>query len=196
VSREQLRTAVFGGTFDPVHIGHLLMAEEVLFHLGYERILFVPTRVPPHKSTAPEAGSEDRLVMLTIATSENPAFVVDPVEIERDEVSYTVDTIRYLLESGRIAGRPGLIIGEDLVAGFDRWREADELERLTDIIVLRRPHETESELRFPRRHTVVENAPLGVSASGIRARVREGRPYRYLVPRGVYDYIEANALYL
>ncbi len=188
-----MRTAVFGGTFDPVHIGHLMMADEVLHRLSYEQIRFVPARIAPHKADDPGAGPEDRLAMLRIVSADREEFVVDPYEIDRDEVSFTIHTLRYLLSRGEIDGRPGLIIGQDLVDGFDRWREADEIERLADLILVRRPGS--DDVRFQRRHALVENVMLPVSATGIRERVQNGLPYRYLVTEGVYDYIRRKGLY-
>lgn len=188
-----MRTAVFGGTFDPVHIGHLMVADEVLHRLSYERIRFVPARIAPHKADEPGAGPQDRLAMLRIASADREEFVVDPYEIERGEVSFTIRTLRYLIGGGEITGRPGLIIGQDLVHGFDRWREADEIERLADLILVRRPG-TEY-LRFDRRHDLVENAMIPISATDIRKRVQSGLPYRYLVTEGVYGYIRRKGLY-
>ncbi len=188
-----MRTALFGGTFDPVHIGHLMMADEVLHQLAYERIRFVPARMAPHKAVQPGAGAKDRLAMLRIATADREEFLVDPYEIERDEVSYTINTIRHLLDSGEITGRPGLIIGQDLLEGFDRWREADEIERLADLVLVRRPGTNDA--RFDRRHVLVENAMIPVSATEIRERVQNRMPYRYLVTEGVYGYIRRTGLY-
>ncbi len=188
-----MRTALFGGTFDPVHIGHLMMADEVLHRLSYERIRFVPAHVAPHKAQEPCAGPDDRLAMLRLATAEREEFVVDPWEIEHGEVSYTIRTLRHLLASGDVTERPGLIIGEDLVDGFDRWREADEIERLADLVLVRRPGAGAP--RFGRRHQLVDNVPIPISATGIRERVRKGLPYRYLVTAEVYGYIRHRRLY-
>jgi nicotinate-nucleotide adenylyltransferase len=200
MENRRVRTALFGGTFDPVHVGHLFVAEEVLDQLEYERILFVPARVPPHKRAAPQASGEQRVQMLSIAIGDNQRFALDPFEVNREDVSFTINTLRHLIDSGTVEGRPGLIIGEDLVAGFDSWREADEIERLADIILVRRPPEkgmpaTGHEGSFARRHTSIDNLTLRVSSSEIRERVSSGRPYRYLVPSGVHEYIEANGLY-
>jgi len=184
---------MLGGTFDPVHIGHLLMADEVLARLHYERILFVPTRVPPHKRTGPAADGADRLRMLELAVADRPEFVVDPYEIERHGVSYTVTTLEHLVARGDVSGRPGLIIGEDLVEGFDRWRDVDRVTELADVILVRRPGPGGHSLR--REHRLIDNLTLEVSSTEIRDRVRTGMPYRYLVTPGVYDYIRRRGLY-
>lgn len=188
-----MRTAILGGTFDPVHVGHLLMADEVLARLDYEQIRFVPARVPPHKPERPAADAEDRLAMLRIAVEGRPEFVVDPFELEQEGVSYTVRTLRHLISDPGVTGRPGLIIGEDLVAGFDEWREADEIEELADLILVRRPGPDPPP--FTRHHTLIENLTLEVSSTEIRDRVRAGLPFRYLVVPAVYSYIQEHGLY-
>ncbi len=199
---ERRRTAIFGGSFDPVHNGHLFVAEEVLNQLDYDRVLFVPARVPPHKSEAPRASADQRLHMLSLAIRDNPSFTVDTFEIARDTVSFTIHTVRHLLEAGSVEGRPGLVIGADLIQGFEQWREADEIERLTDIILVRRPGEPdpsrsrlEEPPSFKRKHTSLDNLTLRISSSEVRERVRAGKPYRYLLPPSVYEYIETNGLY-
>lgn len=188
-----MRTAILGGTFDPVHIGHLLMADEVLARLDYEQIRFVPARVPPHKTDAPAADAADRLQMLRLAIAGRDEFVVDSFELDSEGVSYTVRTLRHLRDDGLVTGRPGLIIGQDLVAGFDTWREADRIEELADLILVRRP--VPGAPSFDRRHTLIDNMTLEVSSTEIRERAREGLPFRYLVPPAVYDYIRTHRLY-
>jgi len=188
-----VKTAILGGTFDPVHIGHLLMADEVLARLDYEQIRFIPARIPPHKTNAPLAGAEDRLEMLRLAVVERPEFVVDTFELDSEGVSYTVRTLRHLRNEGLVTGRPGLIIGEDLVAGFDSWREADRIEDLAELILVRRP--APGAPAFHRRHTLLDNMTLEISSTEIRERVRHGLPFRYLVRPGVYDYIQNHRLY-
>ncbi|MFW6313645.1 MAG: nicotinate-nucleotide adenylyltransferase [Spirochaetota bacterium] len=189
-----MRTAILGGTFDPVHIGHLFMADEVLARLNYEQIRLVPARVPPHKRDAPGANAEHRLRMLELAVEGHDEFVVDRFEIDQDGVSYTVKTLEHLIDSGTVTGRPGLIIGEDLVSGFERWREADRVAELADIILVRRPGGDGE--RFGREHRSIENLMLEISSTQIRGRVREGLPYRYLVTPAVYDYIRRCGLYV
>jgi len=188
-----VKTAMLGGTFDPIHIGHLLMADEVLTRLRYDRILFVPTRVPPHKRTGPAADAANRLRMLELAVADRPEFVVDPYETERHGVSYTVTTLEHLVARGDVTGRPGLIIGEDLVDGFERWRDVDRVTELADIILVRRPGPTKHALR--REHRLIDNLTLEISSTEIRDRVRTGMPYRYLVTPGVYEYIRGRRLY-
>lgn len=187
------RIAIFGGTYDPVHVGHLFVADEVLFAFDYDRIVFVPTHIPPHKEAAAVSGG-DRVEMLRRAVSGNPRFAVEEYEIARAGVSYTIDTVRHLLEQGDVQGKPGLILGSDLVSGFEQWREPDELERITDLIVVQRPGSDAA--GFSRRHSSIRNMELDISSSAVRERIREGRPFRYLLPERVVEYIETNGLYL
>ena len=189
-----MRTAILGGTFDPVHVGHLLMADEVLARLDYEQVRFIPTRVPPHKREAPVADAKQRVEMLRLALADRREFVVDTFEIDEQGVSYTVRTLRHLVASEEVTGKPGLIVGEDLVAGFDSWRGVEEIEELADLILVRRPVSGAPE--FDRPHTRVNNVLLDISSTEIRERVRDGLPYRYLVPPPVFGYIESNGLYL
>lgn len=188
-----MKSAILGGTFDPVHIGHLLMAEEVLIRCDYERILFVPNRVPPHKDRAPAATPSQRLEMLELAVRDRTEFVVDPYEIERSEVSYTVHTLEHLIDSDRITGRPGLIIGEDLVDGFSAWKDVDRVTAIADLVLVRRPGN--GTVRLERPHRLIDNLLLQVSSTEIRERISSALPYRYLVHPAVYGYIEQHALY-
>lgn len=188
-----MRSAIFGGSFDPVHIAHLLVAEEVAECCGYDEILVVPAYRPPHKTGEPSASAGDRLAMLRLAVSGYERLNVETYELERQGTSYTIDTIRYLLESGRVSGRPGLVVGADLVDRFNSWKEADEVARLTELIVVRRPGH--GAVRLGKPHTVVDNPALGISSRDIRARIHEGRPFRPLLPENVARYIESHGLY-
>ncbi|TVQ36896.1 MAG: nicotinate (nicotinamide) nucleotide adenylyltransferase [Spirochaetaceae bacterium] len=185
------RVALLGGTFDPVHVGHLFVAEEVHRLFGYQRILFVPAAQPPHKQRQPCADAQQRLEMLQLAVAGNHAFAVESWELHQGGVSYTVDTVRHL--SGRCDGRLGLIIGDDLVEGFDRWHLAQELIRRTDIMVARRDDRPLPGLLSAA--TALDNSPLAVSSSMIRERIGRGAAFRYLVPESVYDYIQRHGLY-
>ena len=170
------------------------MADEVLARLDYEQVRFIPTRVPPHKREAPVAEAKQRVEMLRLALADRREFVVDTFEIDEKGVSYTVRTLRHLVASDEVTGKPGLIMGEDLVAGFDSWRGVEEIEELADLILVRRPVSGAPE--FDRPHTRVNNVLLDISSTEIRERVRDGLPYRYLVPPPVFGYIESNGLYL
>ena len=176
-----------------MHLGHLFIADEVLDQFDYERVVFVPAHLAPHKDEAPEVSPGARLKMLALAIEGKTQFGLESFELDRGGVSFSIDTIRYLIETGSVAGRPGLIVGADLVDGFDDWREVDEIERLTDIILVGRPGFSGADFR--RRHRTVNNLELGISSRELRERIRAGRPFRFLLPQNVGEYIELNGLY-
>lgn len=192
---------MLGGSFNPVHIGHLVLAEEVRLRLGYDRVLFVPANIPPHKELAEGASAKDRLRMLELAAEGNPFFRVDGCELERGGVSYTFDT---LADIGRrlgssLEGKIGLVIGDDLVDGFEKWHRYRELPAVSDIVLARRVARAPQDApAFGYRHTELLNAVLPVSSSEIRrniaSRPRHGG-WRYLVPDSVYRYIKQRRLY-
>jgi nicotinate-nucleotide adenylyltransferase len=199
-----MRLAILGGSFNPVHNGHIALAFALRRELCYDRVLLIPANLPPHKSLASGASANDRLAMLELAVAEanreaGADFLgVEDCEIARGGVSYTIDTIDYLerKHEGRLEGKIGLVMGQDLASGFGTWRRADELAERADLIVARRDvRGAEAPAPFPWRHRALENALLPVSSSGIRAAIRDGAPWRSLVPEAVYGYIVERTLY-
>lgn len=191
-----MEVGLFGGSFDPPHVGHLIVAQDALEKLGLDRVRFVPARVSPFKTDeAPPAPAGLRLAMLRAALGDHPGFEVDGSELERDGPSYTIDTVRIL--AGQEPGvRWTLLLGEDQWTSFHRWRSARELAALTRVVVLTRAGEATSGGPGPALpHERVEVTRVDLSSTGIRARVREGRSIRYLVPDPVRALIEANGLY-
>jgi nicotinate-nucleotide adenylyltransferase len=188
-----MRLAILGGTFNPVHMGHLFLAEEVRARLAYEAVLFVPANLPVHKMMPIEVGPRHRLRMLRLAVGPYRGFIVDDCELRRGGNSYSIDTVREVERRYVIDGKPGLIIGDDLVPGFDSWKEASELARITDLIVAHRQSDRRVPLGYPCRY--IENALLPVSSSEIRERLRLGLPLRQLVPERVLRYIRRHGLY-
>jgi nicotinate-nucleotide adenylyltransferase len=189
---------MLGGSFDPVHIGHLFIAEEARVNLGYERIIFVPAYQPPHKDGRPEADDQARLAMLRFAIAGRDDFEIETYEIDRGGVSYTIDTVGYLESRLPVTGKLGMIIGDDLVDDFHTWKNAEELKERVDIVVATRQIESADRPvagSAPSQSARIDNSPLPVSSSEIRMRVREGRAFRYLVPERVHDYIVENGLY-
>jgi nicotinate-nucleotide adenylyltransferase len=188
-----VRALILGGTFNPVHIGHLFIAEEARTALGYDRVVFVPANIPSHKDPGPVADPPHRLRMLALALAPYPWFQLDDCEVARGGTSYTIDTVGDLAARLGIEGRPGLLIGDDLLAGFPSWKNAPVLAGLVDLIVVRRTAEPAP--GFPYPHAALRNPVLSVSSSEIRRRVGEGRTIRFLVPDGVAAYIAETGLY-
>jgi nicotinate-nucleotide adenylyltransferase len=188
-----MRVAIIGGTFNPVHIGHLFLAAEVRAAFGYDRILFIPAHHPVHKKVVEEIGPQRRLEMVRLAIRPYPWLGVDDVELRRGGNSYTIDTIHQITRPLTLDGRLGMVIGDDLAANFHTWREPRALAELVDIIVAHRTAEERIDMGYPHRY--VDNLRLPVSSTLIRERLREGRTVRFLVPEEVLDYIEGHQLY-
>ena len=192
---------IFGGTFDPIHHGHLAIAEEAREALGLERVWFVPASLPPHKPGRPVTPAADRLAMLRAAVAGNPVFDVSEVELLRGGPSYTVDTLAELRAAGVVD--PWFILSAEALAGFPAWREPDRILELCRLAVVPRAG-TEPldaawvEAAFPGRGDRVRflSGPLlPISGSVVRRRVAAGRSIRYLVPDPVARYIADHALY-
>jgi nicotinate-nucleotide adenylyltransferase len=190
------RIALLGGSFNPPHLGHLFLADQVIHEFHYDRVIFVPARVRPLKDIAAGADDADRLEMLRLACRRNPRFDLEDCELSRNGPSFTFDTICYIEKkyAGSIVGKIGLIIGDDLIPDFDRWYHYRDLVDRCDIILARRLR-GEGEIPFPYPHLVLDNALLKVSSTDIRHRIADGRSFRYLMPPKVYKYIVEKGLY-
>ena len=188
-----MRAVILGGTFNPVHFGHLFIAEEVRSAFGYDAAIFVPANQPVHKDPSPILPASHRLEMLRRAVKGCPAFLVAESEIERGGPSYSIDTVEELMEKFVLQGKPGYLIGDDLVEGFPTWKDAARLSRMVDLFVARRTLAAGLSLEYP--HRVVANTVLPISSSEIRRRIADGRTVRFLLPDAVLEYIKANKLY-
>jgi nicotinate-nucleotide adenylyltransferase len=189
-----------GGTFDPIHHGHLLTAEEARWQFELDEVVFVPTGRPWMKQEREVSPAEDRYLMVVIATSSNPSFSVSRLEIEREGPTYTVDTLRSLREEYADAVDLFFITGADAMLEIFQWKESEETLSLAHFIAATRPGYDLSALERGAltEHpnvTVMTIPALAISSSDIRDRVRKGRPIRYLVPEGVQTYIEKAGLY-
>jgi nicotinate-nucleotide adenylyltransferase len=185
-------TGLLGGSFDPVHHGHLIAADRAAEALGLARVLFVPCASQPLKPVGPVAPAEHREAMLALALAGHPRFALESLELSRPGPSYTVDTLR-VLRRREPRERFVLILGADAAMELPRWRAADEVARLAEIAVLTRPGVPEVASAFVT-HFVATPA-IEISASEIRARCQAGKSIRYLVPDAVADYITRNRLY-
>ena len=215
------QVGVFGGTFNPIHLGHLRAAEEVLEALSLDCVTFVPSATPPHKTAGPEgplAPAEARLDWVRTATRDNPRFRVDDLEVRRGGASYTVDTLQTL---GRAVAPelPTFLIGCDAVAEFGSWREPRRVLALAHLAVMTRPPVSAGSLAdwLPKcvhddlrlapdgrsashreagsRIHLVEISALDISSSDVRRRLREGRSVRYLLPEPVREAVEESGVY-
>lgn len=187
---------VMGGTFDPIHYGHLVAASEVAARFALERVVFVPTGRPWQKSGREVTDPEDRYLMAVIATAADPRFDVSRVDVDRPGPTYTVDTLRDL--SGEYGpGTPlAFITGADALADILSWRDHEEVLRRAHLVGVSRPGHRLSGDRLPEGSaTLVEIPALAISATDVRERVAQGRPIRYLVPDGVREYIGKKNLY-
>lgn len=191
------KIGLMGGTFDPVHLGHLLAAECAREAAKLDEVWFVPTSIPPHKPQ-PGTGVEARCEMIHAAIASNPAFRLETIELEREGASYTIDTVIALQERYPDA-QFYWIIGSDMVNDLPNWRRIDDLLARISFIGLERPDQPADDTRLPaqvrRRLLRAAMPPMGISSTDIRRRLKEGISIRYLVPEAVQDYIRRNDFY-
>jgi nicotinate-nucleotide adenylyltransferase len=190
-----VRVGIMGGTFDPIHHGHLVAASEVESLFGLDEVVFVPTGEPWQKAERRVSTAEHRYLMTVIATASNPRFWVSRVDIDRPGPTYTIDTIRDIAEQ-----RPGaelfFITGADALAQILTWKEADEALTLARFIGVTRPGYELSDEHLPNDSVTLLDVPaMAISSSDCRERVAHGRPVWYLVPDGVVQYINKHRLY-
>ncbi|MFG3049401.1 nicotinate-nucleotide adenylyltransferase [Kitasatospora sp. NPDC048239] len=189
------RLGVMGGTFDPIHHGHLVAASEVASAFHLDEVIFVPTGQPWQKSDRHVTPAEDRYLMTVIATAENPQFSVSRIDIDREGPTYTVDTLRDLSALHPDADL-FFITGADALAQILSWRDSEELFSLAHFIGCTRPGHTLTDAGLPVGGvSLVEVPALAISSTDCRNRVAKGEPVWYLVPDGVVRYIDKRALY-
>lgn len=195
-----MRNLCFGGSFNPIHRGHLLCSQAVAVATDAAELVLIPSAISPHKlGHADMADAQHRLAMCRLAVAGNGLFQVDDVEVRRGPPSYTIETARQLRRE-RGWGEVNWLIGADQVAALPRWHEAAVLVHEVNFVIMARPgwsfdwHTLPPEFQ-PLRHRVVEAPLLDISASDIRRRVRKGEPIDHLVPPGVAEYIRQHGLY-
>ena len=195
-----MRTGIMGGTFDPIHYGHLLAAEEARRILNLERLIFVPTGDPPHKINNRVTPAEDRYAMTLLATAGVLEYSVSRTEIDRKESSYTVDTLREFVQSGINPEDLFFITGLDAMLSITSWFDYEKIPTLCTLVTARRPGYPVSGIeRLPKfiRDDLkyIEIPQFAISSTEIRERVKEGKGIRFLVPHLVEIYIMSNNLY-
>lgn len=189
------RIGLFGGSFDPVHRGHLLVAQAACEELGLTRLFFIPAAQSPFKPGSEPAPSAWRTAMLRLALAGEAAYEVDEQELHRGGVSYTIDTVRDYAARYPQA-ELSYLIGADHVAKLPQWRDALDLARLIEFVVIPRPGAGVGEAPVPFRLRALAGFPLAVSSSQIRARVRAGQSIHNFVPAAVAEFVRNNRLYL
>lgn len=202
-----MRLGVMGGTFDPIHIGHLVTAEEARFQFMLDEVVFVPSSRPPHKTDTPQSGVEHRLQMARLAIEGNAFISVSDIEARREGLSYTIDTLRELHRLRGASAELFFITGADAILEILTWKDPEELLAESNFIAATRPgyplerlkealpaKNSAGELSIARVFTM-EIPALAISSTDIRERAATGRPFRYLVPEAVWRYITGNRLY-
>jgi nicotinate-nucleotide adenylyltransferase len=203
--------AIFGGSFNPIHLGHLAVAEEIRTRFNLDKVFFVPAFQPPHKDAEELVDARSRLLMAHLATVSNPCFEVSPFEIDRGGRSYTIDTLRHFRTVLGESTQLYFILGADMLMELGTWRNIEEALRITNFIVVTRPGYDASKIMNHQflgaagqglspdalDSIRVEACPhLDISSTGIRARVREWKSIKYLVPEAVEQFIHNQRLYL
>ena len=186
-----MKIGILGGTFNPIHMGHLILAEEIRQLYLLDKVFFVPTNIPPHKDNGDIVEAFHRLRMVKLAVEDNPNFAVSDMEIKRGGRSYTIDTVKTfknLYPNDEIY----FIIGSDLFKYLDEWKDLPEIIDMVKFIVVRRPGSFDS---LPSHLETVDIHTVDISGFEIRQCIKKGRSYRYFVPERVMSYIEKNKLY-
>lgn len=188
------KVGIFGGTFDPIHLGHLITAQSVKEIRNLEKVIFIPAFISPNKTDARPSSPEDRLNMIKLAVESIPFFDYSDIEVNKGGISFTIDTLR---ELKKIYDKIEFIIGYDNIFSFHTWKDPDEIFRLADVIVLKRKssHPPQFEDKYFHQAVFVQTRGIEISATDIRERVRNGLPINFLVPPKVMEYIYTHKLY-
>ncbi len=192
-----MKIGLFGGTFNPVHYGHLINAEIIKENLGLDKILFIPSKHPVHKNLDGNVSSEDRFNMLKLASEDNPDFDVSRIEIDRKDESYFIITIKQLFDIYKKA-ELFLLIGADAFNEIDIWKDSQEILQIVSFIVMKRPgfeHINQDIIRMAKNIKFVENPLIEISSSNIRENIKKNKSIKYLVPLRVEEYIITKELY-
>lgn len=188
----KMRIGILGGTFDPIHMGHLILAEEAVWRLGLDKVIFVPTYLPPHKEGA-VVSAEHRYTMVTLAIEGNSRFEVSRIEIDAQAKSYSIQTIKKLKEQYKPDTEFVFIAGSDSLPELTSWKAIEDIFKLSQFAVATRPGFPLQGL--PPEATSLAISEIGISSSEIRKRLSEKKGIRYLVPEAVRSYIKKNGLY-
>lgn len=198
------KIGIMGGTFDPIHLGHLAIAEEVREEMNLDKIIFIPTGIPPHKNNEYITSAKHRYAMTLLATIDNPRFETSMLEINRPGKSYTIDTVNQLSNYYKNDVDLYFIIGADSVFHILKWKKSDELLTKCKFVAISRPGYDNEKLKreidnlyktYGTSIKVISTMYLNISSTMIRERLKNGKSIKYLVPNAVEDYIRKNKLY-
>lgn len=217
-----MKLAILGGSFNPLHIGHAMLADVIVRELMYDKVLFIPTFNPPHKEITAKIRTEQRVEMVRrfCESVGGGQFELDTCEVDRGGISYSVDTLNYIIDKykGQLEGKPALLMGEEIAAEFSKWKQPEVVAEKSDLIIVPRYPDfygkssfegqnipkgdycgdfkavfNRTKFKYPHRY--LEIPILTVSSTEIRARIASGKSYKYLVPKTIYEYIEEEKLY-
>ena len=186
------RIGILGGTFNPIHLGHLAIAEMAQEKVGLDKVIFVPAFIPPHKTVSHLAEAKDRLTMVRLAIADNPAFTVSDYEINKGGRSFSIDTVTHFHKLYKKKAKLYFVIGGDSLATLPTWKNIDQLLKLVTFVVVNRPGYRKNHKAI--RHISVESE-LNIASRDLRKRVIQGKTIKYLVPDKVIRYIEHHGIY-
>lgn len=192
------KIGLFGGSFNPIHIGHLIFAQEALYQFQLDKIVFIPTVNPPHKDPGELIDSHHRYRMVELAIDQNPEFEISDIEIKRGGISYTIDTLQEFQKAQKENAEFSLLVGMDMLSEIFTWKEAEKLINLCWFLgAPRAGYSIENlETRLKNRVKLVNMPIIEIAGRTIRDRIQKKLPVRYWVPEGVYNYIIENRLYM
>ncbi|WKC58314.1 nicotinate (nicotinamide) nucleotide adenylyltransferase [Borrelia sp. P9F1] len=188
-----MKIAVLGGTYNPVHVGHMFLAKEIEYYLGVDKVVFVPTHNPVHKIVEGNVSVKDRVAMLKLAIRSESNMCVDECDIVNGGITYTIDTVA-CIKKKYVHSEVYLVIGDDLFENFALWKNAEEIAESVNLVVVHRIYKEKIVSYF--KHTYVDNKMFPISSSEIRSRIENCLPVDYLLPSGVLRYIKDNNLYV
>jgi len=190
-----VKLGIFGGSFNPVHIGHLFLADKAISTLKLDRIVMIPAYRSPFKLEAEgmESRADDRIAMLAAAVAGDSRIAIDDCEIRRAGISYTIDTLEDIIARYIPEGKPSLIIGDDLAEDFPKWKDYEKILQLSDIVIARRINAAAVDYTFP--HTIIDNEVMDISSKTVKQKIADGSGWRFLVPSEARVLIEERGLY-
>jgi nicotinate-nucleotide adenylyltransferase len=187
------RIGILGGTFNPLHIGHLAIAEVAQERMELDRVVFVPSFEPPHKRLVYLAPAKDRLEMLRLSVKNNPKFDVSDYEVQKGGKSYSIDTVRHFQKEFGKETKLFFIVGGDSAPYLHTWKKIDELLKIVSFVVVNRPGNEDVGIEIPHHSVIMPG--IDISSSYIRRRILQGKSIKYLVPEEVFRYIEKHKIY-